>query len=201
MKKLWVSGFILCGVIPLIIWASSGDQDYLHSHIQYEFITPTGNNAPVVHPLLGKKTVKYKDKRYIDGEIELIERTSQIVQYKCSNCHDKNLPKSKKSPHSRIQIKHGNAPLNNCFVCHDKSNRDKLKSFSENNISFNEAAKLCYQCHSTQYKDWIKGSHGKRVGNWTGRRVIYNCTQCHNPHDPGFKKRQPLALPKMRGVN
>ena len=34
---------------------------------------------------------------------------------------------------------------------------------------------------------------GKRVGYWAGKRVVENCTSCHNPHSPRFKSRWPVT--------
>ena len=42
------------------------------------------------------------------------------------------------------------------------------------------------------------GAHGKRVGNWQGKRQVYNCTACHYQHNPSFKYRDALPGPEIR---
>lgn len=200
MKKTALISLGVIGLLTGICFASAGDQDYLHANDEYTFEPPSGDNSPLVYPLVGIKTVPYVDPIHLPEGIELVERTSQLDQFKCSACHTDKLSKNKPSPHSRIELAHGKLAIASCFTCHNEKKRDFLKSSLSNQISINHAAKLCYQCHSSQYKDWTKGAHGKRVGNWTGRRVIYNCTQCHNPHKPGFDKRMPKAIPTIRGV-
>jgi cytochrome c2 len=38
----------------------------------------------------------------------------------------------------------------------------------------------------------VGGAHGKRISYWAGQRVVKNCTACHDPHSPRFKKRWPV---------
>ncbi|MFT5171429.1 MAG: hypothetical protein ACI9BD_001206 [Candidatus Marinamargulisbacteria bacterium] len=128
--------------------ADSSDQGYLHSEIDYEFTKPTGNNAAVATPLVGIKTVTYSDPNHLPETVELLERTSQMAQFKCSNCHTGKTNKNMKSPHGRISTPHGKSEIQNCFTCHNEKSRDYLNSSISPKISFNHAAKLCYQCHS-----------------------------------------------------
>ena len=32
-----------------------------------------------------------------------------------------------------------------------------------------------------QYRDWKAGVHGKRTGEWDGRKDYLLCVNCHNP--------------------
>ncbi|MBT5953850.1 hypothetical protein HOG98_03935 [bacterium] len=203
MIKYLVAIMIFISCFSISIISSAGDQNYLHSELDYEFQVPTGSNTPTIYPLETKKKVRFVDDKYMREVTYVIERESQIEQYKCSNCHldGKNKKiKGQKPPHDHIVLKHGDAGQFTCFDCHNENKRDVLKNNFSKDVSFNQSASLCYQCHSSQFKDWSNGAHGKRIGKWVGERVIYNCTQCHNPHDPGFQKRMPLAVPKMRGV-
>ena len=53
-------------------------------------------------------------------------------------------------------------------------------------VPLNESYRLCAQCHFIQVEAWSGGAHGKRLDTWRGPRVVMNCTDCHNPHDPGI---------------
>jgi hypothetical protein len=42
-----------------------------------------------------------------------------------------------------------------------------------------DVALVCYRCHSTKYKEWKAGTHGKHQAKCTA-------AGCHDPHTPGF---------------
>lgn len=129
------------------------------------------------------------------------ERSSQIKSFPCTNCHSKPVEQlslgrkeNERKAHWDITVIHGNDEVMNCFTCHNKSTPNELVSLTGKSISFDESFKVCNQCHSTQYKDWIGGSHGKRLGGWAPPRIINTCTSCHNPHKPAFESRWPARL-------
>ena len=62
-------------------------------------------------------------------------------------------------------------------------------------VSFEESYNLCGQCHGTIFRDWKAGIHGKRTGEWNGRKQYRLCVHCHNPHSPRFKPIKPLPPP------
>jgi len=123
--------------------------------------------------------------------------------YPCSDCHDgvtqKPNPKIRvlEEEHDTLEFKHGNDTFW-CLTCHNKDERDFLIGMKGDRISFNESYTLCAQCHSPRARDFLKGGHGKRVGTWNGERVLKACVECHNPHEPLIKPRQPVALPLLR---
>lgn len=123
--------------------------------------------------------------------------------YPCSDCHDgvtqKPNPKIRKleEEHDTLELKHGNDVFW-CLTCHNQDERDFLIGMKGERISFNESYTLCAQCHSPRAKDFLRGGHGKRVGTWDGERVLKTCVECHNPHEPSIKPRQPVALPLLR---
>jgi nitrate/TMAO reductase-like tetraheme cytochrome c subunit len=202
MSKHIVIGIVSFLLLHVAIIGSDGYQSYLHSDVQYAFSAPTGSNTATIRPLDDIKAVPFLDEDNLEDILFVLKRTSELEQFKCSNCHTQNNQteiKKQTSPHKHISLQHGASKQLTCFSCHDKTDRDVLSNSFTKDVSFDSAASLCYQCHSPQYKDWIKGAHGKRVGAWEGDRVIYNCTQCHNPHNPEFDKRIPKAIPKLRG--
>ena len=73
-----------------------------------------------------------------------------------------------------------------------------LQTLAGQPVSFDQAYLVCGQCHFNRQKDWFYGGHGKRLHNWQGERVIYNCTFCHDPHDPTLKPRAPGPPPPVR---
>jgi len=82
-----------------------------------------------------------------------------------------------------------------CLDCHDLNNRDSLRLASGKLLDFKESYKLCGQCHGEKLRDWKVGVHGKRTGEWNGKKEYLLCVHCHNPHSPKFKSLKPLPPP------
>ncbi|MBW1634824.1 MAG: hypothetical protein JRJ68_00990 [Deltaproteobacteria bacterium] len=143
-----------------------------------------------------RKTVKAREK-YQGGSFQVLARKQAIERYKCSSCH-KDKPvlvnQAMELTHSDIAINHGRKGNElTCIDCHHPDDRDYLEDKKGRKIDFDHSYQLCGQCHFRQKRDWLGGAHGKRVSNWAGDRVIYNCASCHNPHSPRFKKRFPAT--------
>jgi hypothetical protein len=89
-----------------------------------------------------------------------------------------------------------------CLDCHDLKNRDSLRLASGKLLDFKESYKLCGQCHGEKYRDWKVGVHGKRTGDWNGKKEYLLCVNCHNPHSPKFKELTPDPPPtKQEDIN
>ena len=129
------------------------------------------------------------------ARVVIAERTGVIEYYPCSKCHanvpPRDLAKTPRRPHDAIELKH--MPKQDCYLCHDKEDRDQLKLITGDKISFNDTAKLCGQCHAEKARDWSRGSHGKSTGGWRGERHQWSCAECHDPHSP--KTGAMVALP------
>ena len=82
-----------------------------------------------------------------------------------------------------------------CLDCHDLNNRDSLRLASGKLLDFKESYKLCGQCHGEKLRDWKVGVHGKRTGEWNGKKEYLLCVHCHNPHSPKFKELTPEPPP------
>ena len=122
-------------------------------------------------------------------------RSDKIERFKCSQCHNDEkvrIDRAAEVAHGIIALDHGGRekPLS-CFTCHKENERDFLESEKGVKIDMDHSYLLCDQCHFRQAKDWVGGAHGKRISNWAGKRVIKNCTSCHDPHSPLFKRRWP----------
>jgi len=117
--------------------------------------------------------------------------------FPCSECHAEMTPNPKRrqleEEHTDIVLNHSQGRW--CLDCHDLTNRDKLHLISGEKIGFNESYRLCGQCHGDKYRDWKVGVHGKRTGDWNGKKEYLLCAHCHNPHDPGFKPLAPKPPP------
>jgi hypothetical protein len=146
---------------------------------------------PIVQP-----TVLAKEK-YQGGSFRVLARKQEIERYKCSSCHTDKEVRGK----SAFELTHGNVVINHgqdgsaltCIDCHHQKALDSLEDKKGRKIDFDHSYQLCGQCHFRQKRDWIGGAHGKRVSNWAGDRVIFNCTTCHDPHSPKFAKRFPAT--------
>jgi hypothetical protein len=132
---------------------------------------------------------------YQGGPFWVESRRKSIKRFKCSGCHTAKSPQvtgAAAMAHGVIRIEHGEQKGRlGCFTCHKEKERDYLITEKGRKVAFEHSYQLCGYCHFRQKKDWIGGAHGKRVANWTGKRVIRNCTSCHNPHSPRFAKRWP----------
>jgi hypothetical protein len=143
-----------------------------------------------------QKTVLAKDE-YQGGSFRVLARKQAIERYKCSSCHtDKPV-----LVNQGLELTHGNVVINHgqegselsCIDCHHRDDRDYLEDKKGRKIDFDHSYQLCGQCHFRQKRDWSGGAHGKRVSNWAGDRVVYNCASCHDPHSPRFEKRFPAT--------
>ena len=122
-------------------------------------------------------------------------RKDKVERFKCSQCHNnKNVTVARAAEvaHGDIILSHGEKqkPLA-CFTCHKKDERDFLVTEKGLKVDMDHSYQMCGQCHFRQKQDWVGGAHGKRVSYWAGPRVVQNCTSCHDPHSPLFKKRWP----------
>jgi formate-dependent nitrite reductase cytochrome c552 subunit len=134
--------------------------------------------------------------RYQGGRFWVETRKDKMQRFKCSQCHNNKpvrIAKAAKIAHGQIILNHGSEarPLS-CYTCHKKDERDFLITEQGTKIDMNHSYQMCGQCHFRQKKDWVGGAHGKRISYWAGRRVVKNCTGCHDPHSPRFKKRWPV---------
>lgn len=130
----------------------------------------------------------------------VVPQRPQLTFYPCSACHDAlpvNSERRALAPPHPAALHHGGGRIW-CLDCHQARGRDVLHTLAGEPVDFNDAYLVCGQCHASRQRDWYYGAHGKRVANWSGPRLIYNCTHCHDPHDPAVKPRAPSPPPPMR---
>jgi len=120
--------------------------------------------------------------------------------FPCTQCHDGKTVKLNTTPrklvdmHDDIVLKHG-PPSRWCLDCHSAEHRDQLHLVNGELIDFSKSYLLCGQCHGDKLRDWRVGVHGKRTGEWNGKKQYLLCVHCHNPHMPHFKPLKPLPPP------
>ena len=134
--------------------------------------------------------------RYQGGRFRTESRKDKIQRFKCSQCHNNKpvrVENAAEIAHGEVVLNHGSQarPLS-CYTCHKKDERDFLVTEQGTKIDMDHSYQMCGQCHFRQKKDWVGGAHGKRISFWAGPRVVKNCTGCHDPHSPRFKKRWPV---------
>jgi hypothetical protein len=120
--------------------------------------------------------------------------------FPCSDCHedmDVNYERrTLEDEHVEISEMFNHASEQRwCLDCHNPDNRDVLRLANGDLVSFEESYNLCGQCHGTIFRDWKAGIHGKRTGEWNGKKQYRLCVHCHNPHSPKFKPLKPMPPP------
>ncbi|MCB0403646.1 MAG: cytochrome c3 family protein [Bdellovibrionales bacterium] len=128
--------------------------------------------------------------------VVMVERTGSMPGFPCMKCHQHTDPQSEGNlPHHRTEIHHMETG-GDCYLCHDKADRNQLRLLSGTTISFDASHEMCLQCHGDKKREWLDGTHGKQIGSWNGQRYRLQCVECHNPHSPAFKKMKPDPSPK-----
>ncbi len=198
MKRLihYPAAFWLSIVFFLLFtgWFAYSDQGGVVQVVKHATkpIDDSKNIGPMP-PLWGDTVVVAQ--KYPGGVFRTQTRKDKMTRFQCSQCHDNKttlIPDAAKMAHGDIALTHGGVEgPTSCFTCHKKDERDYLKTEDGMKVDMDHSYQLCGQCHFRQKKDWTGGAHGKRVTYWAGERVVKNCTECHNPHAPRFKKRWP----------
>lgn len=145
------------------------------------------------------KEIKWIESKLQNKESKFLVkmRSTELQRNKCELCHNGlNIENKEKSKtHDNIQLGHAVSQGMTCFTCHNAANVKTLKNPNNQEIiEIDHAYLSCQGCHFSQVKDWVGGAHGKRVTIWTQPRIVYNCTECHNPHAPQFGKRWPKII-------
>ena len=118
--------------------------------------------------------------------------------FPCSGCHADLKPNRTRrvltEMHDDIQLRH-DEQHRWCLDCHDATDRDWLHLASGERVPFEESYRLCGQCHGEKLRDWRAGVHGRRTGEWNGRKRYLLCAHCNNPHAPRFQALEPKPAP------
>jgi hypothetical protein len=185
-------------ILPALLLIFSGWKAYSGqggvTQIIKDATAPFNDEKRVSVPPLPGKTVLVKTK-FLGRPFWTETRKDKLERFKCSQCHNNKDVKGARAAeiaHGDIVLVHGGKenPLS-CFTCHKMDGLDSLVTEQGVTVDMDHSYQMCGQCHFRQNKDWVGGAHGKRVSFWAGKRVVKNCTSCHNPHSPRFEKRWP----------
>ena len=124
----------------------------------------------------------------------------ELLYYPCTSCHPVHLIPGTDKPdrvlpngfqgHQIVLWGHDKLGSGDaaCPVCHDDMTRNpgKLKTADGSLVDITgDISLVCYRCHSTKYKEWKAGTHGKHKPSCTA-------AGCHDPHTPGWIYASPL---------
>lgn len=142
------------------------------------------------------------DPMHIEADVEIPLRTPQLATFPCvEQCHRAQepnpAPRELRSFHSAKHIEHGDTTFW-CNFCHNLENLDSLRLLDGRTVSFDEAYRLCGECHGDKRRDWALGIHGLQTGFWNGQKSRRTCTACHDPHAPRRPRFQALPAPHPR---
>ena len=104
-------------------------------------------------------------------------------------------PRELTEMHTDIKLAHGDQ-RRWCLDCHEADDRDVLHLAGGERVPFDESYRLCGQCHGKKLRDWKAGVHGRRSGEWNGKKSYLLCAHCHDPHRPRFAPLRPEAPPR-----
>lgn len=186
--------FLIVQVVPTLNHAEEH-----HGQLSKEI---KGSTADLSYDLAFNQRMDTADLIKVHAGIESVKpfftesRTGELTSFPCANCHKGSLdnmaqfddPKHKKS-HWNMKIDH--ADKMECTTCHSSENTNHLELIGGEKVSFDRSFEVCAQCHSSQFKDWQGGAHGKQLNGWAPPRVAKTCVSCHNPHKPAFPKKFP----------
>lgn len=136
---------------------------------------------------------------FLDSAILIPVETISSDYFPCNDCHIELEPNTQRRElfemHDDVVFDH-DSENRWCLACHNTYDRDSLVLAGGKLLGFNESYKLCGQCHGPKYRDWKLGIHGKRTGEWNGKKQYLLCVHCHDPHSPKFKSLQPEPPPR-----
>ncbi|WP_062061543.1 cytochrome c3 family protein [Aquimarina longa] len=193
----YISGYLLLFMLLFVSCKHNGEE--------YHSLTDKIKHKSQNYHKTQISSEKYlEDKELIkitEGEHTFLipERKGKIKSYACIECHSKPLDQMQnsaeyKKAHWDIKLVHATKDMMDCMTCHNGNNMNKLTSLTGKEIDFNRSYKLCSQCHTSQFDDWKGGAHGKKIVGWAPPRASMTCVNCHNPHNPSFKKRWPARF-------
>ncbi len=167
---------------------NAGESTLLHSPEESNQYTVTVNRPAPPRVLTGQ-----------------VHPDGQPVTVACSACHSVRPPNRENHTaadlnefHGGMTFSHGNTT---CLSCHNPTDYDSLRLANGQSVSFPDVMTLCGQCHAQQMRDYEHGAHGGMNGYWDlskGPRTRKNCTECHDPHAPGFPLMNPTFKPRDR---
>jgi hypothetical protein len=164
-----------------------------------DWVGPGGEPFEVTRRLPGDPTHLHRIIGTKTYALALRPDEALLIQWPCTSCHEGVTITADRDPdaHGNIHPIHPSRLGEVCSTCHVPSAVDHLRLATGEEVSLDHAYRLCAQCHFQQAESWAAGAHGKRLYGWTGRRVVMNCTDCHDPHTPALEPRIPFPGPTL----
>jgi hypothetical protein len=168
----------------------------------YGFVGPGGRPFHVTTRTT--ESAAGQPRRFGTLTLETAFRSAPLEAYPCTSCHlaggrIADTGQRLEDAHGNIQPLHPAAVGSTCTTCHRPDRVDQLALAGEAG-GLDHAYRLCAQCHAREVAAWAGGAHGKRLDGWHGRRVVMNCTECHDPHRPAIAQRVPFPGPQLPGT-
>jgi hypothetical protein len=142
-----------------------------------------------------------QDRRFGRKIFAIALRSDQPVASPCSSCHRPGQaalrPEGRQNAHRNLLPRHPDLGGSQCRTCHAVGNVEQLQLLDGTRVPLAHAYALCGQCHYLQADAWAAGVHGKRLDAWRGRRVVLGCADCHDPHQPAVRPRNPYPGPTL----
>ena len=86
----------------------------------------------------------------VRGAFKIPQRTSGMVKYPCSTCHNVSLqrlkaltPAAERDAHWDIELRHASEQVMQCITCHAEKNMDELRSLTGQPVSFDQSFQVC----------------------------------------------------------
>jgi hypothetical protein len=185
-RKMVLMGVIMSVLLCLIYLSAQG-----------AFAMEQGDSSS-----LKKNIVDYSP---IQGFLRTLKlRREPLFEYTCNECHrvfdTEGSGRIRIAEHVDLKLNHGSN--DNCMNCHHKTNRNAYVTNDGDEIPSNRPEILCSKCHGMVYRDWMIGVHGRISNSWNSNKKGWHllvCTECHNPHDPGFPQLVPMPGPSISG--
>jgi len=130
-------------------------------------------------------------------EVTYRDREIDPLTQECADCHAGMMNPERRvlqDMHDDKKLNHGDGRIW-CLDCHDPQNTYSLRSPGERKVTWQKSDELCGKCHAKIQEDFELGIHTKWLGGWDKPKISYQCVECHNPHDPEFKKIAPEPAP------
>jgi hypothetical protein len=120
--------------------------------------------------------------------------SGELLFYPCTSCHPVALIPGTEKPakplpnnfqgHQIVLVGHDKLGKGEaaCAACHNDPfvNPAMLKAIDGSLVDIKgDVSLVCYRCHSTKYKEFKAGTHGKH-------KATCVAAGCHDPHTPGF---------------
>jgi len=167
------------------------------------YLPPLTDERPFEVAIRTREQIGGHSRRFgtITLQVSLRSRAPNLSQYPCTSCHLGITVAMKddriKDAHQNIRPVHPKATGAVCSTCHAPDDVEKLAVKSGERPTLDHSYRLCGQCHFSQVTSWANGAHGKRLDGWQGRRIVMNCTDCHDPHSPAVEPRIPFRAPRL----